>query len=162
MESLEIFKGIPLFHDLAAPELSKLAAICQKVHARAGDEVFEAGSPGEALYVIREGRVAVVKAEGDEPEEVVAELGSGDIFGEMALFGKESRSATIRAMQETRLFRIRRDYFEKLMDEDHELALKIYRRINLILTDRLRETTDRLATANRIIRAASVGRKEKE
>jgi CRP-like cAMP-binding protein len=156
MESLEIFKGIPLFHDLTAPELHKLLGICQKVQARAGEEVFRAGSPGEALYVIREGRVAVVKPGVEESEEVVAELGAGEIFGEMALFGKESRSATIRATEETRLFRIKRDYFEKLMEEDHELALKIYRRINMILTDRLRETTDRLAVANRVIRAASL------
>ena len=100
--------------------------------------------------------MAVVKPGTEESEEVVAELGAGEIFGEMALFGKESRSATIRAMQDTRLFRIKRDYFEKLMEEDHELALKIYRRINMILTDRLRETTDRLAVANRVIRAASL------
>jgi len=158
MESLDIFKGIPLFHDLTAPELSKLAGVCQKVQARAGDEVFKAGSPGDALYVIREGQVAVRKAAGEEPGEVVAELGAGDIFGEMALFGKEPRSATIRATQDTRLFRIKREYFEKLMEEDHELALKIYRRINMILTARLRETTDRLAVANRVIRAASEGR----
>lgn len=158
MESLEIFKGIPLFQDLTNPELLKLSGICQKVHARGREEIFQAGTAGEALYVIREGRVAVIKPGGDEPEEVVAELGAGEIFGEMALFGKEPRSATIRVIEDTHMFRIKRDYFEKLMEEDHELALKIYRRINLILTARLRETTDRLAMANRVIRAASKGK----
>ena len=162
MENLEIFKGIPLFQDLTKPELVKVSGICQKVQTRPGEAVFAAGAAGDALYVVREGRVAVVKPAEEEAEEVVAELGPGEIFGEMALFGREWRTATIRAVKETRLFRIKREYFERLMDEDHELALKIYRLINLILTDRLRETTDRLATANRIIRAASLSRKEKE
>lgn len=159
VESLDIFKGIPLFQDCTSPELQKLAAVCQKVRARAGEEIFAAGAAGDALFVIREGQVAVIKLALKEiAEEVVADLGPGEIFGEMALFGKETRSATIRAMTDVRLFRIKREYFEKLMDEDHELALKIYRRINMILTDRLRETTDRLAIANRIIRAASHSR----
>lgn len=156
VENLEIFKDILLFRDLTPAQLTKLSRICQKVRTAPGDLVFNAGSAGDALYVLRSGRVAVVKpGEAGEPEETVAELGAGDVFGEMALFGRETRSATIRALEDCRLFRLKRDYFTQLLEEDHDLALKLYRRINAILTDRLRETTDRLAIANRIIRAAS-------
>ena len=47
------------------------------------------------------------------------------------------------------------EYFEKMIGEDKEIALKIYQALNLILTHRLRDTTERLAIANRIIRASS-------
>jgi CRP-like cAMP-binding protein len=157
-ENIGIFKGIPLFSDLNNAEKLKLSRIFQKVGFREGETIFEAGDMGDALYVIREGSVEVIKpGEESESEEVITELGPGDIFGEMALFEKMPRSATIRGSRSGKLFKIRKDYFDKLMDEDHELALKIYRRINVILCHRLRETTERLATANRIISAASSG-----
>ena len=118
------------------------------------DFILRQGEESKDLYVVRSGKVAITRIEGTAGAQL-ATLGPGEIFGEMALFGKEGRSATIRAMTEVRLFRIKREYFEKLMDEDHELALKLYRRITRILTDRLQQTTERLAVANRIIRAAS-------
>ncbi len=157
-ENIGIFKDIALFGDLNNAERLKLSRIFQKVGFREGEIIFTAGDMGDALYVIREGTVAVIKP-GEEPEddEIITELGPGDIFGEMALFEKMPRSATIRGSQDGKLFKVRKDYFDKLMDEDHELALKIYKRINVILCHRLRETTERLATANRIISAASAG-----
>lgn len=155
-ENIEVFKGIPLFQDLNNAEKLRLSRIFQKVGFRENDIIFEAGEMGDALYVIREGSVQVVKP-GDESgiESVITELGSGEIFGEMALFEKMPRSATIRGSKPGKLYRIKREYFEKLMSEDHELALKIYRRVNVILCQRLRETTERLAAANRMIETSS-------
>ncbi len=156
-ENIEILKDIPLFRDLTNAERKKLISICQKVGFREGETIFEAGDTGDALYVVREGTVGVIKpgTEGGR-EEFITELGPGEIFGEMALFEKMPRSATIRGVNDGKLFRIKKGYFDKFLEEDHELALKIYRRINVILCHRLRETTEQLATANRVIAAASV------
>jgi CRP-like cAMP-binding protein len=155
-ENIGILKDIPLFRDLNNAEKKRLVSICQKVGFREGETIFEAGDTGDALYVIREGRVGVIKpgTEG-ESEEVITELGPGDIFGEMALFEKMPRSATIRGTGDGKLFRIKKGYFDKFLEDDHELALKIYKRINVILCHRLRQTTEQLATANRVIAAAS-------
>ncbi len=133
-----------------------MSRICQKVAVKAGKVIFKAGDPGDALYCLHKGRVEVIKpGDKDEPEEVVYELGENEIFGEMAMFEDMPRSATIRAKTDCSLIRIPRDYFEKMIGGDKEIALKIYQALNLILTHRLRDTTERLAIANRIIRASS-------
>ncbi len=159
MQAIEILRGINLFKELNNQELIKLSRICQKVSFKKGDIIFHAGEMGDALYIIYEGSVEVIKpGKGDEPEQVMTELGPGEIFGEMALLEELPRSATIRAKDNVRLLRIPREYFMKLLNEDQMIALKIYRAINLILCHRLRETTERLAIANRIIQATSQAR----
>lgn len=153
MQIIEILREINLFHQLNNTELLKVSRLCQKVAVKAGKVIFKAGDPGDALYCLHKGEVEVIKpGVKDEPEEVVYELGAGEIFGEMALFEDMPRSATIRAKTDCGLIRIPRDYFEKLINSDKDVALKIYQALNLILTHRLRETTERLAIANRIIR----------
>jgi CRP-like cAMP-binding protein len=158
MQIVEILRKIVLFGKLNNQEIIKLSRICQKVNYQTGGVIFKAGDPGEALYIILEGQVEVLKpgTEG-EPEEVVSELGQQDIFGEMALFENLPRSAAIRAKTDTKLLRMPSEYFDKLLKEDNVIALKVYQAINLILCHRLRDTTERLAIANRIIRNASRG-----
>jgi len=158
MQTIEILRKIELLGKLNNAELLKLSRICQKVSHEAGASVFKAGDPGEALYIIYEGSVEVIKPGGEEPDEVVSELGPQEIFGEMALFERLPRSAGVRAKTDTRLLRIPSDYFDKLLKEDNQVAFKMYQAINLILCHRLRNTTERLAIANRIIRTASQGR----
>jgi len=155
MQIIEILREISLFRQLNNSELLKVSRICQKVAVKEGRTIFKAGDPGDALYALHKGAVQVVKSgEKDEPEELIYELGEGEIFGEMALFEDMPRSATIRAKVDCSLLRIPREYFEKLISGDKEVALKIYQSLNLILTHRLRDTTERLAIANRIIRTS--------
>ena len=158
MQVIEILRKIELFGKLNNAELLKLSRICQKVSYKEGKTIFSAGDFGDALYIIWEGNVEVVKPGGEDPEEVVSELGPQEIFGEMALFDNLPRSAAVRAKTETHLLRIPSDYFDKLLKEDNQIAFKVYQAINLILCHRLRETTERLAIANRIIRSTSQGR----
>jgi len=161
MQVIEILRKIELFRKLNNAELLKLSHICQKVSYQAGKTIFSAGEFGDALYIIWEGQVEVLKPGGDEPDELVSELGPQEIFGEMAFFENLPRSAAVRAKTDTHLLRVPSDYFEKLLKEDSQLALKVYRAINLILCHRLRDTTERLTIANRIIRTASQGRDER-
>jgi CRP-like cAMP-binding protein len=160
MQVIEILHKIELFRQLNNSERLKLSRVCQKVSYKKGDTIFKAGDIGDSLYIVWEGMVEVLKP-GTEtaPEEVISELGPQEIFGEMALFENMPRSAGVRAKTDTHLLRIPSDYFEKLLKEDGQFALKVYQAINLILCHRLRDTTERLAIANSIIRAASAGRR---
>ena len=155
--SIDIVKKFPLFNECTNAELIKIANTMHKVSFNAGDVVFKKGDPGDALFLIREGEVEILAPApgGEDTEDVVAVLGPGELFGEMALVEREPRSATVRAKSDAKLWRIKRDYFEDLMKQDHEMALKIYKRITVIMSHRLRETTERLAIANQIIRMAS-------
>jgi len=161
MQNIEILREVELFRSLNNQELLKLSRICQKVAYKAEEVIFRTGEPGDALYVIGKGEVLVIKP-GDkegEPDEVMNELGVGEIFGEMALFENLPRSATIKSKTDCTLLRIPREYFERLLKEDKMLALKVYQAVNIVLCHRLRDTTERLAIANRIIRATSRGQR---
>jgi CRP-like cAMP-binding protein len=157
MENIEIFKKIVLFKELSNAELIKVANITQKVSFNGGDVVFRRGEAGDALYLIREGEVEVLapSPEAEEVEDVVAVLKPGELFGEMALVEGEPRSATVRAKGPAKLIRLKKEYFDEMMTKEHAIALKIYRRLTIILSHRLRETTERLAIANQIIRMTS-------
>lgn len=162
MEVMQIMKEIDLFKRLNNQQLLKLARISQKLSFKPGEIIFKYKDPGDSIYVIREGCVEVIKeGEKDEPPQVVAEIKQGQVFGEMALVENVPRSATVRAKEPTKVLRIRNDYFEKLLEEDHEMALKIYKGITYILSQRLRDTTERLAIATQIIHATSQQKKYK-
>lgn len=157
MSNMELLKKIPLFRECTNQELIKIEKLMQKVTFNAGDVLFRRGDVGDALYLIREGVVEVLvpSPEAENMEVVVAVIEAGDLFGEMALVEGEPRSATIRARTEAKLLRIKKQYFDDLMKHEHEIAFKIYRRLTIILSQRLRDTTERLAIANQIIKMTS-------
>src|SRR5687768_9707760 len=94
-ESLaEILQNIPLFNDLSPKELRILEKV---VHIRTynpGDTVFVETEPGAGMYVVRSGKVNIVLQHKSDNPILLAELETGDFFGEMALLGDTSRSAT--------------------------------------------------------------------
>ncbi len=101
--------------------------------------IVRQGEPGDCMYVVQEGRVEVLLVT-PGGEERLAELGAGDIFGEMALFERELRSATVRALGEARVLTVDRKGFLRRVHEDPSLAYRILQ----ILSRRLREANVRL------------------
>lgn len=95
-----------------------------------GAVLFRAGDPGDALYIVVEGRVEVVAApDADEANasQPIATLGPGEAFGEMALLTGDVRTATIRAATATELIEIGKDDFDHLMGSDRTLATEAQR-----------------------------------
>jgi len=107
---------------------------------KAGDVIFRQGDTGNCMYVIQEGEVEAI-AEADGRELRLRTLGPNDFFGEMALFEKEVRSATIRATRPTRILSIDRKNFLGGIHEDPSLAFRIVQ----TMSHRVRDLTDRLA-----------------
>jgi CRP/FNR family transcriptional regulator, cyclic AMP receptor protein len=158
MASPDLLKKLPLFKECTNTELIKIGNIMQKVSFAAGDVIFEKGAVGDALYLVREGQVEVLSPHSSEveaEEDVVAVLGEGALFGEMAMVEGEPRSATVRAKTEAKLWRMKKEYFEEIMSKDHVIAFKIYKKLTIILSQRLRDTTERLAIANDVIKMTS-------
>jgi MFS family permease len=103
---LELLRAIPLFAQLPPPVLERLAASAAEVTAPPGAAVVEQGAPGDLFYVVSSGRAAV-EIDGARS----AELGPGDFFGEIALLRDVPRTATVRALDELRLYALGRDVF---------------------------------------------------
>jgi MFS family permease len=105
-EALELLRSIDFLGALPTPVLERLSIAATPVTVRAGETVFSRGDSGDRFYAIASGRVAVDVDEGD-----ARELGPGEFFGEIALLRDVPRTATVRALDDVRLYALERDAF---------------------------------------------------
>ena len=105
-----------------------------------GEVIFRKGDWGDCMYVIQSGEVEAL-AESDGKKIRLRTMGPNDFFGEMALFEKEVRSATIRATKPTHVLTIDKKNFLGGIHEDPSLAFRIVQ----TMSHRVRDLTDRLA-----------------
>ncbi len=102
--------------------------------------IVQQGDMGDCMYVVQAGQVEVVRQEGDG-EIRLAVLGEGDVFGEMALFERETRSATVRSLGEARLLTVDKKTLMRRVHEDPSLAFHIVQG----MSRRIREMNAELA-----------------
>ncbi len=103
-----------------------------------GQTVFKQGDPGDAMYIIQTGKVDVLH-EQDGAETLLASLGPGEFFGEMALVDDEPRSATLRAAEHTTLVPITRDFLFRYARKDTSFVILVLESLStrLAKTDKL-------------------------
>lgn len=109
---------------------------------RAGTVLFHEHDPGSRMYVVKKGRVRVWRQLG-EHEIVLAHIGTGEFFGEMALLEGLPRSATATVAEDSELVEIDKETFEAMLKSNSEIAVRMMRK----LCHRLREADRRLQTA---------------
>ena len=107
----------------------------------AGEYIFREGDLGTEMYVIRRGRVEILKqVEGAEDDHTqLAVFEQGDFFGELSLLDDEPRSASVRALEDSVLIRINGSTFIQMLSETPEIAVRMMRKLSRRLrhTDRL-------------------------
>ena len=94
-----------------------------------GEVIVRQGEEGHCMYVIQAGRVEVIEQDG-EKEVRLAELGEGDFFGDMALFEKDVRSATVRALGEVRVLTVDERILLRKIHEEPSLAFRIIQKMS--------------------------------
>jgi len=104
-----------------------------------GATVFRQGDPGGSMYVIRTGKVRVLK-ESHGRQRAVSTLGPGDFFGEMAVVTGRPRSATAEVIEEAELLKVPSDKLQDMITDTGEIAIRLIRRL-----------AERLESANRFI-----------
>jgi CRP/FNR family transcriptional regulator, cyclic AMP receptor protein len=107
-----------------------------------GETIIRQGDNGDCMFVIQEGRVSVVK-ELDSGEVELAVRGPGEFFGEMALFEHETRMATVRAIEKTRILTIDKKSFLRRVHEDPSLAYHLVQALSARIRQ-LSEEVERL------------------
>jgi len=100
-----------------------------------GEIIIKQGTIGDSVYVIQKGKVEVVSENG-EKEKKLAELGESEFFGEMALFEKDVRSCTVRAVGDAHILTLDKRNFYKTIQKDPSIAFRLLERMSA----RLRET----------------------
>jgi CRP-like cAMP-binding protein len=106
------------------------------------EEIIHQGEMGDSMYVVQSGRVEVLLNSGEGPERHLAFLEAGDFFGEMAVFEKEVRSATVRAAGEARVLRVDKKTLLRRIREDPLLAVNLLK----TMSHRIRVLNSELAS----------------
>jgi CRP-like cAMP-binding protein len=112
------FNNMKTAQPFALIEPEKLYLLTEKMQERTfppGETIVTQGEKGDFFYIIKSGRVEVLKARGDQAPERIASLESGESFGEEALIREEGRNATVRTMEETTVLALDKADFDKIL-----------------------------------------------
>jgi hypothetical protein len=134
-------KSIEIFEGLSVGELAAVASVTEDISYGSDETVIKEGEPGETLYFILEGKVAVIKTETDGMEVTLDHISAGDHFGEMSLFEEIPRTATIRTTEPCRMLFLHKQEFDEMVREYPQIALKICK----VFSGRIRKLHQRFA-----------------
>ncbi|MEA2399330.1 MAG: family transcriptional regulator, cyclic receptor protein [Thermoleophilaceae bacterium] len=140
-DTARLLGRVSLFGALSEPELAELVQVAVPRRWLAGEAVFREGDPGDTCYVIRSGSVRVTRRHTDGRQIALAELREGAIFGELAMFGGEERSATVEATEPTEAVAILAGDLRRTIVANPDIAVAMLAG----LADRIRAANERLA-----------------
>ncbi|HEX7253714.1 MAG TPA: cyclic nucleotide-binding domain-containing protein [Thermoanaerobaculia bacterium] len=103
-----------LFSGLSRDELTTLLTVVAPLKVSAGSAVVREGEPGDSLFLVASGMLRVSTRADDGSDVVLADLGPGDFFGEVALLTRRPRTATVKAITEAELLRLDAATVERL------------------------------------------------
>jgi CRP/FNR family transcriptional regulator len=136
-----LLAGVPIFSGLSEQELVRIAQVAVPRRFPAGTVILREGDSGDTCYVMRSGRARVTREHGGGRSITLTNLGPGDIFGELAMFGGELRSATVEAIEDTEAIAILADDLKRVLRQHPETAVKLL----AALGQKLREANERIA-----------------
>jgi len=132
---------VPVFEELAPGDLRRVADVAVPRAFRGGDVVFREGDDSDTCYVVRSGHARAIREHPDGRQITLATFGPGDIFGELAMFDDERRSATVEAIDDLGVLGIPGVDMRSLLSRDPDIAVKLV----ISLGRRLRAANERLA-----------------
>jgi len=139
-EQRAYLKKVSLFADFDDAELDDLLAVMKEKRFLRDATILIQRDPGESCFLIVSGEVKVSLFGEDGKEIILAKLGEGEVFGEMALLSGSPRSATVIALSDTTLLVLEREEFNKVLMRQPKLALKIL----AVMADRLRKADEKI------------------
>jgi len=122
--NLEKLGEVRLFKGLSKALLRKLLIDLFEKEYDAGEIIFSEGDSGKALYIVMSGTVNIVKKDGSE-DKVLAPLGPGSYFGELALISESPRFATAVAVEKTNLLIMYKSYFDHLIKGNSRISSRV-------------------------------------
>ena len=117
---IELLKKVPLFGGCSKSELKELALIADEIDLRDGHVLTREGRPGREFFVMVEGTAQVTRK-----DKKIADLGSGDWFGEIALLTDAPRTATVTATSPVDVLVVTDRSFHRVVETMPSIALKV-------------------------------------
>ena len=134
--TIDALRHVPLFEPLDDEAARRLCQLLESIDCEAKTFLFRAGDEGDAMYLIERGKVRICVQGTDGHEMMLAELGRGDFFGEMALLDGQRRSADAIVAEDARLAVLSREHFLSFLRSSPDIALEML----TALVNRLRRT----------------------
>jgi len=141
MERLVFLREIPLFATLGLDQLEAIERIAREEEYVEGEEVVRQGDPGEQLYLVMEGELAVWHDWHGAAPVRLNTLGPGSYFGDIAILDRAPRSASVIVTRPSRLLVLEGMLFRELILERPEIAFEVFH----VLAERLRAAEQRIA-----------------
>jgi CRP/FNR family transcriptional regulator len=138
---VDLLGRVPAFATLERTDLERIAQVAVPREFAPGQTVFREGDASDTCYIVRKGRARAVRTHGDGRTITLATFGPGDIFGELAMFEDERRSATVQATETTSVVGVLGPDMRRIMGEHPQIATRLV----IALGRRLRETNERLS-----------------
>jgi CRP/FNR family transcriptional regulator len=138
---VELLGQVPVFSTLVPGDLEEIAKLAVPRQFEPGEVVFREGDASDTCYIVRDGRARATHEHGDGRTITLATFGPGDIFGELAMFEDERRSATVEAIEPTSVVAVLGPDMRGLMREHPEIATRLV----IALGRRLRDANERLS-----------------
>lgn len=128
---INLLKEIPIFEELNDESLKNISNIIVEKKFKKNDYLCFEGEKGNAMYIIKSGKVKIIGNSEDGRENIMSTFAEGDFFGEMALIDDEStRSATVQAMEDVITYVIYKDEFIKLLKGNFFIVMKLLSTLN--------------------------------
>jgi CRP/FNR family transcriptional regulator len=138
---VRLLEKVPVFEAMSPDDLRRVAEVAVPRHFPAGQVIFREGDASDTCYIVRRGHARAVRENVDGRAIALAHFGPGDIFGELAMFDAEKRSATLEALDDLDAIAIPGSDMRRLMGRHAEMSAKLA----IALARRLREANERLS-----------------
>lgn len=142
MNTADFLATVPLFKSLAPAEVAAFSQLVREKSYPKGSVILFEDDPGDALFVVRSGRVKVVLVAEDGREVILGILGVGEHFGELSLIDDQPRSAHVVAMEDATLLVLRREDFRRRVEQNPAVAWALL----LELSRRLRRADEKIGS----------------
>jgi CRP/FNR family transcriptional regulator len=140
-ETAALLGRVPVFEELADEDLRRVADVTVPRRFASGEVVFREGDDSDTCYVVHAGHARAIREHPDGRQITLATFGPGDIFGELAMFDDERRSATVEATDELEVLGILGGDMRRLLRRHPDMSVKLV----IALGRRLRAANERLA-----------------
>ena len=144
MAKIKPLKENEIFRSLNDREIALLATFIEERSYQAGTPLFYENMKSEAMYIIVSGRIKLSKMLSEGEERTLTVLGAGDYFGENALLEEGPRTVSAIVLQDANLLVLKRSSFQKLIEKEPKLAMKVILGMYQVLAERIRKASPKL------------------
>ncbi len=120
-------KQVALFAGLAGTEIREIGEHFDTELVEAGEHIYQFGDLADRLYVLKSGRIKITRTSDDGKEFILYFISPGEIFGELAIIGKERRSCTATVVDDAFICTVAQSEFERFMRRHPEVSLEVAR-----------------------------------